>query len=287
MAAVTRVLGCGGAGCNILREVPKHSGLELRPVNNLPHPPFRATLSADSAVLRDLARGDRGVLRAYGPVVKEFQGFLEGADIAFILAGLGGKTGTWAAAAACGVATSMGILTLPLLTIPFRMEGHHRHEIAMEALPLIMDHADLTTTLSNDRLMKLLKDVPMAKAFQAMSRILATAIVTLAIPFSQTDLKLLKDYLGHRREGRLGMGQGTGRHAAYQAVEEAFESPWFDTSLEKVETGVAVVEGAEPNSATEKDVMKCVGQHLPTADVLYASAPSAGERVRVTLLLAL
>jgi cell division protein FtsZ len=220
-------------------------------------------------------------------VVAEFRGFLKGADIAFILAGLGGHTGTWAAAVACYVASSMGLLTLPMVTIPLRMEGHHRHEVAMEGLPIIMNHADLTTTFANDRLMKLLRDVPMAKAFQAMSRILATAIITLGTAFSHSDVALLGDYFGHRKEGRLGMGQGTGHHAPFQAVEEAFESPWFDIPLDKVQKGVAVIEGAEAESQAERDVMKYVGLRLSTADILYTTTPGRPDRLRVTLLLAL
>lgn len=283
----TRVIACGGAGCNILREIPEELVKRSVPLDISPAPPL-----ADGAVLRPAALGDavRGgeIALGYSPDVRALSKHLVGADIIFVVAGLGGKTGTWVAPAICYAAASKGILTLPMVTMPMRVEGHHRHSAAMEALPLLMEHADLTATFAMDRLMGMIRHAPMGKAFQAMNRIVATALVALGGAFEQGDIAILKDYFGRRREGRLGIGQGQGRYAARDAVAEALESPWFsDLPPAKVDKGIAVLEGAAPESDLEDEVMSYLGRRLPSADILYSCSGPGTERLRVTLLLSL
>lgn len=282
-------MGCGGAGCNVLREFPHHvPGLELRPLNNVRHPPFDETLSTDPLILRDVARtGDLALKHAGDGLPEHFQALFDGAQVAFILAGLGGRTGSWAAAVACRVAHGMGLLTLPFVTIPFRVEGPSRHAIAMEALPILLANADLTTTLANDMLLKLVPNMPMARAFQTLSRITASAVLTLHAALSHTDVALLGGFLQPCREGRLGMGSARGEHAAFRAAEEAFQSPWFDFPLEKVRKALVVVEGVASHSPEEKEVLRYTEVRLPGANVRSNCLPHRGDKVRVTLLIGL
>lgn len=286
---LARVVGCGGAGCNVLREFPHHvAGLELKPLNNVRHPPFRETLFTNPLLLRDVARtGDLALKHAEDGLQEHFQTLFDGANVAFILAGLGGGTGSWAAAVACRVAHGMGLLTLPFVTIPFRVEGPSRHAVAMEALPILMANADLTTTLANDKLLKLVPNMPMARAFQTFSRITASAVLTLHAALSHSDAALLGGFLQPSREGRLGMGSARGEHAAFRAVEEAFQSPWFDFPLERARKALVVIEGVASHSNEEKEVLRYTEVRLPGADVLSNCLPHREDKVRVILLVGL
>ncbi len=271
-----------------MSEVPTRPWLGMRPVNVVPHPPFPSTLKVSPTTLREVAQAGDVALQALDKEVgSPFRRFLEGAHVAFILAGLGGDTGSWAAAVACRVAKAMGLLTLPVVTLPFRVEGEVRGGITREVLSILLEEGDLTMTFANDHLLKLVPNVPIAKAFRVMARIVAITIDALGQALSHADVHLLGDFLRPCREARVGLGVGRGEHATFRAVEEVFQSPWFDFPLEASPKGLLVLEGVEPHSRDQVDVEKYISLRAPKADLLSTCIKGRSLEVRLTLILGL
>ncbi|MBP0979535.1 MAG: cell division protein FtsZ [Oscillospiraceae bacterium] len=163
---------------------------------------------------------------------------LRGAQMAFITAGMGGGTGTGAAPIVAEVAKDQGILTVGIVTKPFEFEGKDRMEQAEKGIIELKQHVDSLLVIPNDRL-SLLPDanITLANAFKSADDILRQA--TLCISKIVTDTGLINlDFadlaavMQDAGEAHMGVGKGTGKDKARQAVEMAISSPLLETSID-------------------------------------------------------
>lgn len=163
---------------------------------------------------------------------------LKGAQMAFITAGMGGGTGTGAAPIVAEVAKDQGILTVGIVTKPFEFEGRDRMEQAEKGIVELKQHVDSLLVIPNDRL-SLLPDanITLANAFKSADEILRQA--TLCISKIVTDTGLINlDFadlaavMQDAGEAHMGVGKGTGKDKARQAVEMAISSPLLETSID-------------------------------------------------------
>ncbi len=169
---------------------------------------------------------------------EEIGAALKGAQMAFITAGMGGGTGTGAAPIVAEIAKDQGILTVGIVTKPFEFEGKDRMLQAEKGIVELKEHVDSLLVIPNDRL-NLLPDanITLANAFKSADEILRQA--TLCISKIVTDTGLINlDFadlaavMQDAGEAHMGVGKGTGKDKARQAVEMAISSPLLETSIE-------------------------------------------------------
>jgi cell division protein FtsZ len=284
------VVGCGGAGCNILQQVPGDLGLTRVAMNDAAHRsmagiPSRLILPRESLV--GLAQMDETAVKVLSsPEEKAISGAILNHDLVVPVAGLGGETGGPAAALVGRVARILGTPALALVASPFAAEGLNRRASAERGLELLAKKVDGVVAFSNDELLKLAPQLPLLKAFQVLGAIMVRPLVDLAWSATRTDIPTLRDVLRAKPRWRFGGGSGEGKHRAFEAVEEAFASPWLPPNPDVVERVVAIVAAPDFGEAMAGEVAHEVRLAAPRADVLlggYAD-PALGGRLRVSIL---
>jgi cell division protein FtsZ len=161
---------------------------------------------------------------------------LEGADIVFISAGLGGGTGTGAAPIIAQAAKEVGALTVSIVTSPFKFEGRKRTKLAKEGLEELKRESDSIIVVPNEKLLSIVeKNLGIKESFRMVDDILAQAVGGISkviLSHGENDINLdfadVKTVMSHRGLALMGTGYSTGTNAAYDAAKAAIESPLLD-----------------------------------------------------------
>jgi len=175
--------------------------------------------------------------------------------------------------------------SLALATVPFTIEGPIRRQLAEAQLQLLRKRVDGVVTFSNDRLLQVARDLPLAKAFAALGAVMARPATTLSAVLARTDVVPLRRMLKQVREWRFGLGAGQEKHRCFLAVEEAYASPWFTSLPEELLQAIALISSSRPETdATE--VLREIQMRSPKAAVAWAvqASPPEDDRVVVQLL---
>jgi len=166
----------------------------------------------------------------------EIKAMLEGSDIVFISAGLGGGTGTGAAPIIAQAAKEIGALTVSIVTSPFKFEGRKRTKLAKEGLEELKRESDSIIVVPNEKLLSIVeKNLGIKESFRMVDDILAQAVGGISkviLSHGENDINLdfadVKTVMGHRGLALMGAGYATGTNAAYDAAKAAIESPLLD-----------------------------------------------------------
>jgi len=161
---------------------------------------------------------------------------LEGADIVFISAGLGGGTGTGAAPIIAQAAKEVGALTVSIVTSPFKFEGRKRTKLAREGLDELKRESDSIIVVPNEKLLSIVeKNLGIKESFRMVDDILAQAVGGISkviLSHGENDINLdfadVKTVMSHRGLALMGAGYSVGTNAAYDAAKAAIESPLLD-----------------------------------------------------------
>jgi len=167
---------------------------------------------------------------------EDIKTMLEGADIVFISAGLGGGTGTGAAHIIAQAAKELGALTVSIVTSPFKFEGRKRTKLAKEGLEELKRESDSIIVVPNEKLLSIVeKNLGIKESFRMVDDILAQAVGGISkviLSHGENDINLdfadVKTVMGHRGLALMGAGYATGINAAYDAAKAAIESPLLD-----------------------------------------------------------
>lgn len=178
----------------------------------------------------------------------EIKNALEGADIVFISAGLGGGTGTGAAPVVAKIAKEVGALTISVVTKPFKFEGRKRLKLAEAGLEELKKESDSIVVIPNDKLLSIIDSkLGLKESFKIVDSVLAQAVSGtsgIIISSGDNDINLdfadLKTVMGHRGMALMGVGEHEGDNAAYEAVKAAIESPLLDNMSINGALGVLV-----------------------------------------------
>lgn len=179
---------------------------------------------ADPAVGREAALEDR----------ERIQELLQGADMVFITAGMGGGTGTGAAPVVAQIAKEMGILTVAVVTKPFPFEGKKRMQIAMAGIKALTEQVDSLITIPNEKLLTVLgKNTTLLDAFKAANDVLFGAVQGIAELITRpglinVDFADVRNVMREMGMAMMGTGTGTGEDRARQAAEAAIASPLLE-----------------------------------------------------------
>lgn len=198
------VVGCGGAGSNIVHGIYWKSSRVDTVAINTDEEHLRG-VDAHRKVLigKDVSFGrDAGGFPEVGEhcaekardVIKEA---LKGYDIVFIVAGMGGGTGTGTAPVVASAAKEMNAVTFALPILPFGTEGAERRQIAEEGVSKLKEHADFTVVLDNNRLLSIGADLPLAEALRIVDRSVMRIVEAVCNHTSSYVNSLMEDVMGY------------------------------------------------------------------------------------------
>ncbi|HBY4205464.1 TPA: cell division protein FtsZ [Klebsiella pneumoniae] len=240
--AVIKVIGVGGGGGNAVEHMVREriEGVEFFAVNTdaqaLRKTAVGQTIQIGSGITKGLGAGanpevgrnaadeDREALRAA----------LDGADMVFIAAGMGGGTGTGAAPVVAEVAKDLGILTVAVVTKPFNFEGKKRMAFAEQGITELSKHVDSLITIPNDKLLKVLgRGISLLDAFGAANDVLKGAVQGIAELITRpglmnvdfADVRTVMSEMGY---AMMGSGVASGEDRAEEAAEVAISSPLLE-----------------------------------------------------------
>lgn len=220
---------------------------------------------------------------------------LEGTDMVFVTAGMGGGTGTGAAPVVAEIAKDMGILTVGVVTTPFRFEGRRRQKTAEQGIASLETYVDSLIIIPNERLREVYGDIGIEDAYKKADDVLLNAvrsIFDLVVNHGRINLDFadLQTAMSTRGYAMMGVGLGRGERRAQQAAEMAIRSPLLDNINIKNAKGVLVnITGGTDVSINEIDeVMGIIEQILDQEEVeiFYGSAidPEIKDEIRVTVV---
>jgi cell division protein FtsZ len=237
-----KVIGVGGAGCNAINTMIQ-AGLkhvEFISANTDVQALGRAQASFKVQLGPERTRGlGAGAKPEIGKEAAlesrdEIRECLEGAEMVFVTAGMGGGTGTGAAPIVAGIARELGILTVGVVTKPFQYEGHRRMSYAEEGLRELRRHVDTLLVIPNQRLLGIVdKSTPLLEAFKVADDVLRQAIQGIAdvittaghVNVDFADVRTVMTYTGR---AVMGMGVSRGPNRAQEAAQKAINSPLLE-----------------------------------------------------------
>ena len=165
----------------------------------------------------------------------ELQQSLEGTDLVFITAGMGGGTGTGAAPIVAEVAKESGALTVGIVTKPFTFEGRKRMRQAEEGIARLAEHVDTLIVIPNDRLRDAISGAPLQEAFRTADEVLRSGVKGISDIITKpglvnVDFADVRSVMASAGTALLGIGVGSGRSRASEAAMAAMSSPLLESA---------------------------------------------------------
>ena len=165
----------------------------------------------------------------------DLQQSLEGTDLVFITAGMGGGTGTGAAPIVAEVAKESGALTVGIVTKPFTFEGRKRMRQAEEGIARLAEHVDTLIVIPNDRLRDAISGAPLQEAFRTADEVLRAGVKGISDIITKpglvnVDFADVRSVMASAGTALLGIGVGSGRSRASEAAMAAMSSPLLESA---------------------------------------------------------
>ena len=240
--AKMKVVGIGGAGGNAVNRMidEELEGVEFISINTdsqaLKSSRAQVTLQVGKKLTRGLGAGARPEVgrQALAESEEDVRRALEGADLVFVTAGMGGGTGTGAAPMVAKIARDMGALTIGIITRPFSFEGKKRERQADQGLTELRRCVDTMIVVPNDRLLAVVpKGTSFRDALKKADEILLHATQGISDLISVTgeinvDFADVRTVMASRGPALMGSGFGEGENRAQEAAQEAISSPLLD-----------------------------------------------------------
>ncbi len=287
LSANVKVIGIGGGGGNAVARMAKDftRGVDFVAINtdhqDLDECEVKTKLYIGKSLTRGLGTGMNPDLgrQAAEENRSEISEAVQGADLVFLAAGLGGGTGSGATPIVAEAAKQSGALTIAVVTKPFTFEGSQRERIANESLIKLRDKVDAIIVVPNDRIFTVIsKDTPIVKAFEAIDEILRNALKGLveiiAMPgIINVDFADVKNIMQDAGIAIVGVGRASGPDRAVKAVNAALHSPLLETNPEGAKAVLLGITGSRDLKMTEvNDAAKIVAQTAdPGARIIFGA----------------
>ncbi|QAS51089.1 cell division protein FtsZ [Halobacillus litoralis] len=244
--ATIKVIGVGGGGSNAVNRMIEHGvqGVEFIAVNTDAQ---ALNLSKAEVKMQIGGKLTRGLGAGANPEVgrkaaeeskEQLEEALQGADMVFVTAGMGGGTGTGAAPVIAQVAKELGALTVGVVTRPFTFEGRKRSTQASGGTESLKGAVDTLIVIPNDRLLEIVdKNTPMLEAFREADNVLRQGVQgisdLIAVPgLINVDFADVKTIMVDKGSALMGIGIATGESRAAEAAKKAISSPLLETSID-------------------------------------------------------
>jgi cell division protein FtsZ len=306
-AAIIKVIGVGGGGCNAINRMVDTGlqGVTFIAVNT-----DRQALSKCKAEVKiqlgEKIAGGRGAganpeigQKAAEETIDEIIGHIQDADMVFITAGMGGGTGTGAAPVIASMAKKKDILTVGVVTIPFKNQGNETMSKALDGISELEKNVDSLLIINNEKLFDVYGDLLLQDAFPKADEVLATAVrgITEIIQkkgYINVDFKDVKTMMKDSGYALMGCGTGTGDNRIEEAVKMALESPLlndFDMkSAANVLINVTVGENDKGMTMAEyAKLNELITGYTGKANsfksgIVFDNDPQFGDRVNITVI---
>ena len=301
--AVIKVVGVGGGGGNAVEHMLSSAinGVDFICANTdaqaLKSMSAKTLLQLGGNLTKGLGAGANPDVGREAAVEdrERIQEVLEGADMVFITAGMGGGTGTGGAPIVAEVARDMGILTVAVVTRPFPFEGRKRMKIAEEGIAELTEHVDSLITIPNEKLLDVLgAKTSLLDAFKAANDVLLGAVQGIAdliirpgmINVDFADVRTVMSEMGM---AMMGTGAGLGENRAREAAEAAIRSPLLeDVNLQGARGILVNITASDSLSLGEfsevGDTVEEFASDNATVVVGTVIDPEMGDELRVTVV---
>ena len=296
-----KVIGCGGGGSNSIQRMGDAGikGADLVALNtdaqHLLH------VNADDKILigRKKTRGlGAGSLPQIGEdaaleSVDEIRAAVNGADMVFITAGLGGGTGTGSAPVVAEAARDSGALTIAVVTLPFAVEGQVRRTNAEAGLERLRDVADTVIVVPNDKLLEVVPRLPLQAAFKVSDEVLMRAVKGITELITKPGLVNLdfadvRTVMQNGGVAMIGLGEADGENKAVESVQKALRSPLLDVDISGATSAlVNVVGGLDMTISEAESVVQEVYSRIdPNARLIWGAQvdPDLENSVRTMIV---
>ena len=301
--AKIKVIGCGGGGTNAVNRMIEAglTGVEFIAMNTdiqvLDISAADYKLQLGENLTRGLGAGGNPEVgrNAAEESKSDIKKSLEGADMVFITAGMGGGTGTGSAPVIAEIAKDLGILTVAVVTKPFKFEGPRRSRLADEGVDNLRDKVDTVIIIPNDRLIGVVeKRATLVEAFREADDVLRQGVQGISdiitIPgIINVDFADVRAIMLNAGTALMGIGIGSGDHRAVDAAQAAIASPLLETSIEGARAALINITGgpdmtlAEVHEATE---LIQQATDAEDANIIFGIVqdPNMKDEVRITVL---
>ena len=297
-----KVIGVGGGGGNAINRMVRADvrGVEFMAINT-----DAAVLDVSLATHKiqigtkltrghgaggDPQRGQRAAEESRDEIVAA----LQGADMVFVTAGMGGGTGTGAAPVVAQIARDMGILTVGIVTKPFSCEGNRRMTQAEDGIAALKEHVDSLVVIPNDRIKLVTTErITMKNAFEMADEVLRQGVqsiseVILRVGGINLDFADVLAIMKDAGTAHMGMGRAEGKDRAFEAAQAAVESPLLETSIEGAHGVLIYVVAPEDFDFDEMETATSAisSQMHPDANIIwgYSLDETVGDTVSVTVI---
>ena len=272
-AARIIVVGVGGAGNNAVNRMIDENvaGVEFIGVNTdkqaLQFCKAPTAMQIGEKLTKGLGAGARPEVgeKAAEESADDIQQAFKGADMVFVTCGMGGGTGTGAAPVIAKIAKDMGILTVGIVTKPFRFEAKQRMHNALGGIANLKDSVDALIVIPNDKLLELVdRRTTMPEALKKADEVLLQAVTGITdlinVPgLINLDFADVQTVMKDKGIAHIGIGKSKGDDKALEAVKQAVASPLLDTSIEgasdviiNVSGDISLIEANEAASYVEE-----------------------------------
>jgi len=297
-----KVVGVGGAGCNAVTRMIQEGlrGVQFIAINTDAQSLFLCDaderIHIGASVTKGLGAGSNPEVgrRAVEENSEEVLKALEGADMVFITAGMGGGTGTGASPVVAELARSAGALTVAVVTKPFVFEGRRRMKLAEEGISQLKSKVDTIITIPNDRLLKIISEKEsISDAFRLADDVLRNGVQGISeiitVPgLINVDFADVQTIMSDAGSALLGIGVASGENRAVEAARAAISSPLLEASIDGA-TGVLfnITGGTDLTLLELNEAARIIYEAVdPDAQIIFGSVKDErmdGE-VRITVV---
>lgn len=300
--AIIKVIGVGGAGGNAVNRMIAEDvkGVEFIVANTdtqaLEGSKAETKIQLGPKVTKGLGAGslpDIG-LKAAEESEEQLRKVLEGADLVFVTAGMGGGTGTGAAPVVAKIAKESGALTVGVVTRPFTFEGPKRGRHAAEGLKNLKENVDTLIVISNNRLLEIVdRKTPMLEAFSEADNVLRQGVqgisdLITAPGYINLDFADVKTVMQNQGTALMGIGVASGENRTAEATKKAISSPLLEVSIDGAEQILLNITGGSDLSLFESQDASEIVANASSGDVNIIFGTSInedlGDEVIVTVI---
>ena len=297
-----KVIGVGGGGNNAVNRMVDNQikGVQFLAVNTENQV---LELSKADVTIQIGEKGTKGLGAGANPQIgeeaaqesrEEITKALEGADMVFVTAGMGGGTGTGAAPIVAECAKEVGALTVGVVTKPFAFEGKRRRAAAEKGIEFLTQKVDTIIVIPNDKLLQVVdKKCSVSDAFSKADEVLRQGIKGISdliqIPgLINLDFADVKTIMTNQGEALMGIGEGTGENRAADAAKMAINSPLLETSIDGAKGILLNISGSSELGIFEvNEAAQIISDAAdPDANIIFGSVidESLGDKVQVTVV---
>ncbi|MFD2306569.1 cell division protein FtsZ [Enterococcus termitis] len=300
--AVIKVIGVGGGGGNAVNRMIEENvkGVEFIAANTdvqaLKNSNAETVIQLGPKYTRGLGAGSQPEVgqKAAEESEQVISDALQGADMIFITAGMGGGTGTGAAPVVAKIAKELGALTVGVVTRPFSFEGPKRGRFAAEGIALLKENVDTLLIISNNRLLEVVdKKTPMLEAFREADNVLRQGVqgisdLITAPGYVNLDFADVKTVMENQGTALMGIGVASGEDRVIEATKKAISSPLLETSIDGAEQVLLNITGGLDMTLFEAQDASDIVTSAATGDVNIILGTSInedlGDEIRVTVI---